>query len=193
MEDNLPTSELPKVEQLDDTEHVSGMSLLSPATSFTNNSNNLPNCPLSEVETFEDLEQVSGQLLLSPTRPSTDKDIDPPPVPILKVTYLEDDKGAWGGNTFFLPDAAAARKRRREDMKGERGRTKKVQRTLPQSAPSCKSREEAKPPEDFAAVFLSPEQRGICELVSEGYSIFFTGSAGEIFFQHLEHLSDLLL
>ncbi len=94
------------------------------------------------------------------------------------VRYLEDlDEGR---PVFCLPDAAAARKRRKTDLDTRRKHPKKLTRALDQMTLFHKPTSVSKVPEDLESVFLSPEQKALCELACDGYSVFFTGSAGAV-------------
>jgi hypothetical protein len=93
-----------------------------------------------------------------------------------KVVYLEDLESVLP--TFSLPDASAARKRRKSETDIINKRPKKVARSTGQVSLFQKPFDVSKVPADLESVFLSAEQKAVCELASEGYSVFFTGSAG---------------
>lgn len=99
-----------------------------------------------------------------------------------QVIYLDDLDKILGISSFPQFDAAAARKRRIAEENNENSRPNKAPRKLAEFATFNKHRNERLDAQPYIAyVFLSDEQKTIAEMVSEGHSVFFTGSAGMFF------------
>ncbi len=102
--------------------------------------------------------------------------------PQRQVYYLDELDKILGISSVPQFDAAAARKRRVAEENKESSRPNKAPRKLSEFATFNKHRIERPDPQpDIAYVFLSDEQKTIAKMVSEGHSVFFTGSAGMFF------------